>query len=341
MADKWKQTALLVMGMQKDYVLEDGLMRLKGAKAIVPNVIKAVEIARQRGILIVWVVREHDYCGRDVELFRRSFYCPEKGGPATKGSEGAELVDGLEIRKVKTRFSAFFDTNLHTFLQSNGVNNLVVIGIQTPNCIRQTVFDAVAHNYPSVTVIVDATAAATPKDAMVVTLTSLLDDMHYACLTELQYSELQLLFYIDIVIDLCIDVELFRRRNFTPGGGPATKGTEGAELVDGLDIKIQDYKLVKTRFSAFFNTNLHTFLQSNGINNLVVTGFQTPNCIRQTVFDAVEHDYHSVTVIADATAAATPEVHEANLFDMRNIEVATPTLEEWAAETNMPVDMSK
>ncbi|OMO54039.1 Isochorismatase-like protein, partial [Corchorus capsularis] len=61
MADKWKQTALLVIDMQKDYVLEDRLTRVKGGKAIVPNVIKAVEIARQHGILIVWVVREHDY----------------------------------------------------------------------------------------------------------------------------------------------------------------------------------------------------------------------------------------------------------------------------------------
>jgi nicotinamidase-related amidase len=38
-------------------------------------------------------------------------------------------------------------------------------------------------------------------------------------------------------------------------------------------------------------------------------GVQTPNCIRQTVFDAVALDYQSVTVIVDATAAATPDIH--------------------------------
>lgn len=31
-------------------------MRVDGGKAIVPNVIKAVEIARQHGILVVWVI---------------------------------------------------------------------------------------------------------------------------------------------------------------------------------------------------------------------------------------------------------------------------------------------
>ncbi|XVF74558.1 hypothetical protein PTKIN_Ptkin13bG0119300 [Pterospermum kingtungense] len=167
MADKWKQTALLVTDMQNDFILEDRLTKVNGGQAIVPNVIKAVEMARQRGILVIWVVREHDYLGRDVELFRRKFYSPEKEGPAIKGSVGAELVDGLEIKQgdyklVKTRFSAFFDTNLNSFLRSCGVNNLVVVGVQTPNCIRQTVFDAVAHDFESVTVIVDATAAAAP-----------------------------------------------------------------------------------------------------------------------------------------------------------------------------------
>ncbi|KAE8669923.1 putative inactive nicotinamidase [Hibiscus syriacus] len=82
------------------------------------------------------------------------------------------------------------------------------------------------------------------------------------------------------------------------------KGTLGAELVDGLVIKEGDYKLVKTRFSAF------------------ILSFRT-------VFDAVAHNYQPVTVIVDATAAATPDIHDANQFDMRNIGVATPTIQEW------------
>lgn len=167
MADKWKHTALLVIDMQKDFIHEDGQMLVNGGRAIVPNVIKAVEVARQRGILVIWVVREHDPLGRDVELFRRHLHTTGKVGPTVKGTEGAELVDGLVIKEgdyklVKTRFSAFFATNLHSLLQGAGINNLIITGVQTPNCIRQTVFDAVALDYQSVTVIFDATAAATP-----------------------------------------------------------------------------------------------------------------------------------------------------------------------------------
>ncbi|XP_057790660.1 probable inactive nicotinamidase At3g16190 isoform X1 [Salvia miltiorrhiza] len=194
---KWKNTALLVIDMQKDFIFPGGPVHVKGGAAIVPNVVKAVEEARSREIPIIWVVREHDPLGRDVELFRRHFYAADKPKPTSKGSVGAELVDGLVIKNgdyklVKTRFSAFFNTHLHSYLQGAGINKLVVTGnimlrlfffwsmvsviydsmlliclipysgVQTPNCIRQTVFDAVALDYHKVTVIVDATAAATP-----------------------------------------------------------------------------------------------------------------------------------------------------------------------------------
>ena len=71
-------------------------------------------------------MRENDPRGRDVELFRRHFYAAGKEGLAVKGKKGAELVDGLVIEEgdyklVKTRFSAFFDTHLDSFLKSNGV----------------------------------------------------------------------------------------------------------------------------------------------------------------------------------------------------------------------------
>ncbi|KFK38971.1 hypothetical protein AALP_AA3G183400 [Arabis alpina] len=169
MGERWKNTALLVIDMQNDFIDEGSVMQVKGGKSIIPNVVRVVELARQRGILVIWVVREHDPQGRDVELFRRHLYKSEKVGPTVKGTVGAELVDGLMTKEeedykiVKTRFSAFFGTNLHSFLQTSGVNNLVIAGVQTPNCIRQTVFDAVELDYPSVTVITDATAAATPE----------------------------------------------------------------------------------------------------------------------------------------------------------------------------------
>lgn len=41
---------------QKDLIEEGSVMCVKGGKAIVPNVMEAVELARRRGILVVWVL---------------------------------------------------------------------------------------------------------------------------------------------------------------------------------------------------------------------------------------------------------------------------------------------
>ena len=69
------------------------------------------------------------------------------------------------------------------------------------------------------------------------------------------------------------DVELFRLHLYrTDKVGPTVKGHEGAELVEGLEIHEEDYKLVKTRMSAFFATHLHSVLQTSGIDSLVIVG---------------------------------------------------------------------
>lgn len=164
----WKRSALLVIDMQNDFIIMGGPMWVKGGAAIVPAVQRAVSFAREKGSLIVWVVREHHISGRDVERFRRHHYALGQTGPMVKGTRGAELVDGLEPQAedqvvVKYRFSAFFGTNLHSVLHSAGIESVIVTGVQTPNCIRQTVFDAVAHDYHNVVVLADATGAASPE----------------------------------------------------------------------------------------------------------------------------------------------------------------------------------
>lgn len=39
-----------------------------------------------------------------------------------------------------------------------------------------------------------------------------------------------------------------------------------------------------------------------------------------------------VTVLSDATASASVEVQEANLHDMRQVKIDTPTVAEWSAQ---------
>ena len=59
---------------------------------------------------------------------------------------------------------------------------------------------------------------------------------------------------------------------------------------------------------------------------------QTPNCIRGTAWDAIALDYSQVTVLSDATASASEAVQQANLHDMRQCAVDTPTVDDWAEQ---------
>lgn len=132
------------------------------------------------------------------------------------------------------------------------------------------------------------------------------------------------------------DVELTRYDGFAEAGGSLVRGTEGGEIVDELKPIDGEYLIVKQRWSAFFETECDMLCRRLGIDHIIVTGVQTPNCIRGTVWDANSLDYE-VTVLTDGTGAKTDEVHEANLFDMRNIGVMTMSTEELIASLpNVP-----
>lgn len=105
--------------------------------------------------------------------------------------------------------------------------------------------------------------------------------------------------------------------------------SEGSELAGGLSPLGGEHVVSKKRFSAFFATHLASMLRRLGVTHVVIAGVQTPNCVRATAYDAVSEDFPAVSVLADATASADDAVQKANLFDMRNTGINTPTLAQW------------
>ena len=116
------------------------------------------------------------------------------------------------------------------------------------------------------------------------------------------------------------DVELPRLELFKQHGFKVVGGTPGAAIVDTLKPEPGEYTIVKPRWSGFFRTSLDMLLNRLGIKTVVLTGVQTPNCVRTTAFDAISYDFETV-VVKDCSAALTDEVHEHNLTDMANIGV--------------------
>lgn len=124
------------------------------------------------------------------------------------------------------------------------------------------------------------------------------------------------------------DVELTRYDGFKQSGGGVVTGTEGAEIMDSIKPVEGEYLIEKQRWSAFFQTELDLILRRLGVKQVVLTGVQTPNCIRGTAWDANSLDYE-IICLTDATNAANAEVHQANLNDMKNIGVKMMTTAEY------------
>jgi nicotinamidase-related amidase len=157
--------ALLIIDMQNDFVLEGKPLRVAGAGTVIPKIQAVLTEFRKRSLPVFHVLRVHRPDGSDVEIIRQELF--NKHPFAVAGTRGAEVIDQLaplegEYILTKTRMSAFIGTELDLMLRTIGVTSMVVCGIQTPNCIRTTVFDGIAYNYP-VILIDDATGAASDE----------------------------------------------------------------------------------------------------------------------------------------------------------------------------------
>ncbi|HWQ21130.1 MAG TPA: isochorismatase family cysteine hydrolase, partial [Clostridia bacterium] len=125
-----------------------------------------------------------------------------------------------------------------------------------------------------------------------------------------------------------IDVDQGRRALFAKTGGFLVAGTPGAEELPEFAPVPGDFAVVKTRWSGFFATDLDALLRRLGIHKLVLTGVQTPNCIRATANDALSLDYATI-VLSDATASQTDEIQQANLRDMAVMGVDIMTVSQY------------
>ena len=157
-----EKPALLIIDMQNDFVLEGKPLRVAGARTVIPQIQSVLAEFRKRSLPVFHVLRVHRADGSDVEITRKELFA--KSPFAVEGTPGAAVIDELVPRKgeyilAKTRMSAFIGTELDLMLRTLGVSTLFVCGIQTPNCIRTTVFDGIAYNYP-VVLIADATGAS-------------------------------------------------------------------------------------------------------------------------------------------------------------------------------------
>ncbi len=87
------------------------------------------------------------------------------------------------------------------------------------------------------------------------------------------------------------------------------EGTDGAKLLQDLEIKSGDLEIIKKRYSAFYKTDLDSLLNKLNVNSLILAGVNTHACIRTAAVDGFQRDFE-IILADDAIDSYDQNFHE-------------------------------
>lgn len=139
-------TAILIIDLQQDFFLDGPLLERKDK--LIKNTNNLIEFGRSKNMPIIWIWQEYKEDLSNAPLSNRR----NNRKITIEGTDGAKLLPELDFREsdytvIKNRFSAFFQTNLYNLLQELRIERIIVGGINTMTCVRQSVIDAYQYDY--------------------------------------------------------------------------------------------------------------------------------------------------------------------------------------------------
>lgn len=149
-------TALVVVDMQNDFAHPDGALYAPPSGEAVEPVKQLVQDANDNDVPVVFTKDVHT-----EEQFKDAHYYDEYdrwGEHVEKNSWGAEILEELEADTYgdyiveKPTYDAFYETNLETWLDDNGINNLIICGTLANVCVLHTAASAGLRDYKPVVV---------------------------------------------------------------------------------------------------------------------------------------------------------------------------------------------
>jgi maleamate amidohydrolase len=118
-------------------------------------------------------------------------------------------------------------------------------------------------------------------------------------------------------LDNADDAGVWGTRTNTPDSLQNIKyGSERHAFDPRCEIDAGDLQFTKRMPSAFFETQLASYLVWHKVDTLVVTGGSTSGCVRATAVDALSHGYRTIVPI-ETCADKHESYHFANLTDLQ------------------------
>lgn len=154
-----RQTALIILDMQVDFVDPEGKLSVPEARKTVPAIRRMIEKARGAGIPVIFTQDWHRSDDPEFSIW------PEH---TVEGSPGAEIVAELSPREKdffirKRTYDPFFSTDLDLLLRQKEIHRLVITGTMANVCVLHTAGSGHLLGYESI-IPMDAVSALTPFD---------------------------------------------------------------------------------------------------------------------------------------------------------------------------------
>jgi nicotinamidase/pyrazinamidase len=149
------ETALLVVDVQNDFASPEGSLYVRGGEEVVPVANEEIERATSASAPVVYT---QDWHPPDTPHFRKDggiwpVHCvrdtwgselrPDllvRGDVVRKGTAGEDGYSGFSVRDPRTGASA--GTILEEKLRERGIRRIVIAGIATDYCVKETALDA-------------------------------------------------------------------------------------------------------------------------------------------------------------------------------------------------------
>ncbi len=156
------QTALIVVDIQNDFADPGGSLYVRGGEEVVPVVNREIELAAAAGATVVytqdWHPESTPHFAKDGGIW--PVHC-------VQGTWGAEFHPELHVEGP---------TELEDLLRQRGIRKVVVAGLATDYCVKETVIDAAERGF-EVALLAEAVRAVElePGDAQ-----RAMEDVHRA-----------------------------------------------------------------------------------------------------------------------------------------------------------------
>ncbi len=171
MAQYDPRAALVVVDVQNDFADPAGSLYVSGGEQVVPVVNREIERARQAGATVVYT---QDWHPESTPHFEKDggiwpVHCvqgtwgaefhPElqvEGEVVRKGTGGEDGYSGFTVRDPTSGEER--PTPLEQILRDRGVRKIVVVGLATDYCVKETVIDGAAKGF-GVTLLLEGVRA--------------------------------------------------------------------------------------------------------------------------------------------------------------------------------------